>query len=175
MEKWTFNSRATALVDIPAVSVTTAPSKPAASVAVLINGTLQSGLLLWQPEAHLCNIHAVRSATPVRWMDYLCRGEVLTDADLDRSVNNIWDKWIFCVYRKSFRSFSSAHEKWEQKQKCWVYIFCWVYVYQSCSQVSCNVCPAGTFWWATAKFINILSFVFKELLTLLLAPGYGSC
>ncbi len=27
--------------------------------------------------------------TPVRWMDYLGKGEVLTNTDLDRFVNNI--------------------------------------------------------------------------------------
>ncbi len=31
-------------------------------------------------------------ATPVRWMDYLGKGEVLTNTDLDRFVNNIWEK-----------------------------------------------------------------------------------
>ena len=56
-------------------------------------------------------------------MDYLCKGEVLTNRDLHRFVNNIWEKWFFCVYRKCFRSLSSAHEKWEQKQKCCIYIF----------------------------------------------------
>ncbi len=49
-----------------------------------------------QPKAHLCNNHAVLSAswyaTPVRWMDYLGKGEVLTNTDLDRFVNNIWEK-----------------------------------------------------------------------------------
>ncbi len=34
----------------------------------------------------------IRYATPVRWMDYLGKGEVLTNTDLDRFVNNIWDK-----------------------------------------------------------------------------------
>ena len=53
----------------------------------------------------------------------LSKGEVLTNTNLDRFVNNIWEKWIFCVYRKSFRSLSSAHEKWEQKQKCCEYVF----------------------------------------------------
>ena len=56
-------------------------------------------------------------------MDNLGKGEVLTNTDLDRFVNNIWEKWIFCVYRKKFRSLSSAHEKWEQKQEFCVYIF----------------------------------------------------
>ncbi len=41
--------------------------------------------------------------TPVRWMDYLGKGEVLTNTDLDRFVNNIWEN-TFCVHK--------------QKQKC---------------------------------------------------------
>ena len=32
------------------------------------------------------------------WMDYLGKGELLTNTDLDRFVNNIWEKWFFCVY-----------------------------------------------------------------------------
>ncbi len=32
-------------------------------------------------------------------MDYLCK-EVLTNTDLDRFVNNIWEKYAFCVHRK---------------------------------------------------------------------------
>ena len=32
------------------------------------------------------------------------------NTDLDRFVNNIWEKWFFCV-------------NWEQKQKCCIYIF----------------------------------------------------
>ncbi len=49
-------------------------------------------------------------------MDYLGKGEVLTNTDLDRFMNNIRDKKAFCVHRKSLRSLSSAHEKWGQKQ-----------------------------------------------------------
>ncbi len=30
-------------------------------------------------------------------MDYLDKGEVLTNTDLDRFVNNIWEKQPFCV------------------------------------------------------------------------------
>uniref|UniRef100_A0A672KZK5 Unconventional myosin-Ig-like n=1 Tax=Sinocyclocheilus grahami TaxID=75366 RepID=A0A672KZK5_SINGR len=55
-------------------------------------------------------------ATPVRWMDDLGKGAVLTNTDLDRLMT-------FCVLRKSPRSLSSAHEKWGQKQKCCVYNF----------------------------------------------------
>ncbi len=57
------------------------------------------------------------------WMDYLGKGEVLTNTDLDRFVNNILKKQAFCVHRKSLRSLSSAHEKQGQKQKCCVYNF----------------------------------------------------
>ncbi len=56
-------------------------------------------------------------------MDYLGKGEVLTNTDLDRFVNNIWAKKAFCVHRKSLRSLSWAHEKLDQKQKCCVYNF----------------------------------------------------
>ncbi len=31
-------------------------------------------------------------ATPVKWMDFPGKGEVLTNTDLDRFVNNIWEK-----------------------------------------------------------------------------------
>ncbi len=62
-------------------------------------------------------------------MDYLGKGEVLTNTDLDRFVNNIWEKQAFCVHRKSLRSLSSAHE-YGAKQKCCVYNFvqC-IYIY----------------------------------------------
>ncbi len=43
-------------------------------------------------------------------MDYLGKGEVLTNTDLDKFVNIIWEKYAFCVHRKSLRSLSSAHE-----------------------------------------------------------------
>ena len=33
-------------------------------------------------------------------MDYLGKGEVLTNTDLDRFVNNIWEKQAFCVHKK---------------------------------------------------------------------------
>ena len=75
VEKWTFNARATDLVDIPAVSMPIARSLNACGIC---------GILLWdktahfrvafycgQSKAHLCTNHDVRSAswcgTPVRW------------------------------------------------------------------------------------------------------------
>ncbi len=49
----------------------------------------------------LSNLHLDMPHT-VRWMDYLGKGEVLTNTDLDRFVNNIWEKYAFCVHRKCF-------------------------------------------------------------------------
>ncbi len=75
-----------------------APSKLATSVALCCDKTAHFRVAFYcgQPKAHLCNNHAVQSAswyaTPVRWMDYLGKGEVLTNTDLDRFVNNIWEK-----------------------------------------------------------------------------------
>ncbi len=98
-EKWTFNSRTTALVDI-AVSMLIARSLKTCDICgiVLCDKTAHFGVAFCcgQPKAHLCNNHAVLLvswyATPVRWMDYLGKGEVLTNTDLDRFVNTIWEK-----------------------------------------------------------------------------------
>ncbi len=100
VEKLTFNSRATALVDIPAVSMPIARSLKTCDICgiVLCDKTAHYRVAFYcgQPKAHLYNNHAVQSAswyaTPVRWMDYLGKGEVLTNTDLDRFVNNIWEK-----------------------------------------------------------------------------------
>ena len=56
-------------------------------------------------------------------MDYLGKVEVLTNTDLDRFVNIIWEKLIFCVYRNSFRSLSSAHEKMGAKSVAFIFLF----------------------------------------------------
>ncbi len=62
----------------------------------ILNSLIKMAFYCGQPKAHLCNNHTVWSAswyaTPVRWMDYLCKGEILTNTDLDRFVNNIWEK-----------------------------------------------------------------------------------
>ncbi len=55
-------------------------------------------------------------------MDYIGKGEVLTNTYLDRFVNNIEEKWAFCVHRKSLRSLSLAQEN-GGKNKCCVYNF----------------------------------------------------
>ncbi len=99
VEKWTFNSQATALVDIPAVSMPIAHSLKTCNIC---------GIVLCDKTAHLewpfivaslrhtCAIIMLSNqhlsyATPVRWMDYLGK-EVLTNTDLDRFVKNIWEK-----------------------------------------------------------------------------------
>lgn len=67
---------------------------------------------------------APRYATTVSGMDLLGRGDMLTNAPLDRFVNNIWEKWEFEVDRKSLRSLSSSDaERWEQKQRCCFFRF----------------------------------------------------
>ncbi len=71
---------------------------PSIQCTVLCDKTayFKVALFCGQPQAHLCNNHDVKSAswyaTPVRWMDYLGKGEVVTNTDLDRFVNNIWEK-----------------------------------------------------------------------------------
>ncbi len=76
VEKWTFNSRTTAQGQITSY--------------------FKVAFYCGQPKAHLCNYHAVKSAswyaTPVRWMEYLGKRVVLTNTDLDRFANNIWEK-----------------------------------------------------------------------------------
>ncbi len=63
VEKWTFNSRATALVDIPAVSMPIARSLKTCDICgiVLCDKTAHIRVAFYcgQPKAHLCNNHAV--------------------------------------------------------------------------------------------------------------------
>jgi hypothetical protein len=70
VEKLKCNSLAKALVDIPAVNMH-APSS-------------------------LCKDHAVELdswyATPVRWMDYLGKGQMPTNRVVNKFVHNIWEK-----------------------------------------------------------------------------------
>ncbi len=89
-------------------------------------------------------------------MDYFGKGEVLTNTDLDRFVNNIWKKYAFCVHRKSLRSLNLAHEKWGQKQKCCVYNFVQLYIY-----IYIYIIIAGK----KCVYINIWlpTFTFEEL------------
>ncbi len=42
-------------------------------------------------------------------MDYLGKGEVLTNTDLDRFVKNFWEKWAFCVQSVAFSILFSVY------------------------------------------------------------------
>lgn len=53
-----------------------------------------------QPEAHLCSNH-----TPVRWMDYPGKREMLTNMDFNKFLDKIRKKEALCL-----------HEKQEQKR-----------------------------------------------------------
>ncbi len=63
MEKWTFNSRATALVDIPAVSMPIAHSLKTCDICGIVlcykTAHFRVAFYCGQPKAHLCNNHAV--------------------------------------------------------------------------------------------------------------------
>ncbi len=94
VDKLTFKSWATALVNIPAVNMPIACSS-AASVALCC--VIKLHILEWPfivvSLRYTCAIIMLSNQhldiTPVRWMDYLGQGEVLTNTDLDRFVNNI--------------------------------------------------------------------------------------
>ncbi len=85
------------------------------------------------------------------------KGEVLTNTDLDRFVNNIWEKQAFCVHRKSLRSLSSAHEK---QKGC-------IYNLVQCLCVCVCVCVyvyAYTVYTHTFIYIYIYIYIYKHRL-----------
>ncbi len=104
VEKLTSNSRATAPLDILAVNMPIARSLKTCDicgivlcdktahfrVSFIVASLRHTCAIIMMSNQHLmlCAIYA----TPVRWMDYLGKGEVLTNPDLDRFVNNIWEK-----------------------------------------------------------------------------------
>jgi hypothetical protein len=106
VEKLTLNYLATALVDIPAVILPIARSLETWDICgiVLCDKTTHFRVAFYCPKhkVHLCNDHAVWSAswhaTPVRWMDYLGKWEMLTNRDVNKFVHNIWEKKAFCAY-----------------------------------------------------------------------------
>jgi len=71
-------------VDIPAVSMPIACSLKTCDICCIVLGDktahFRVAFYCGQPKAHLCNNHA--RITSVRWMDYLGKGEVLTNTDL---------------------------------------------------------------------------------------------
>jgi hypothetical protein len=87
VEKWTLNSLATALVDIPTVSMVTAHSLKTSVALCCDKLHILKWPLLSQHKVHLCNDQASSYATPVRWMDYLGNGGMLTNRDINKFVN----------------------------------------------------------------------------------------
>jgi hypothetical protein len=45
-------------------------------------------------------------------MDYLGKGEMLTNRNVNTFLHNIGEKYVFCAYGKSLGYFISAHETW---------------------------------------------------------------
>ena len=56
-------------------------------------------------------------------MIYLSKGEMLTNRDVNKFVQNILEKQAFCVCWTFLGSFISAHETWDQHFTCCDYIF----------------------------------------------------
>jgi hypothetical protein len=92
LEKLTLNSLETALVDIPTVSMPIAHSLKAWDICgiVLCYKTAHCRVAFYYPrhKVHLCNDHSVQSASwyaiPVRWMDYIDKGEMLTNRYINK-------------------------------------------------------------------------------------------
>jgi hypothetical protein len=105
VEKWTLNNLATALMDIPAVSMPIARPLKTWDIRgiVLCDKTSHCRVAFYCPQHNLCNDHAVYLAswydTPVRWMDYLGKGEMLTNRDVNNCVHHILD--FLCVWNIS--------------------------------------------------------------------------
>ena len=115
VEKLTLNYLVTAVVDIPAVSMPIARSLKTWDICgiVLCNKTAHFRVAFYCPQhkVHLCNDHAASwYATPVRWMDYLGKGEMLTKRGVNKFVHNILEKKAFCAYRTFQGSFLLSHE-----------------------------------------------------------------
>jgi hypothetical protein len=70
-------------------------SKLETSVAMccVTNQHILVGFYCLQHKVHLCNEHALSSAslyaTPTTWMDYLGKGEMLTNRDVNKMKHNI--------------------------------------------------------------------------------------
>ena len=96
VEKLTLYSLATALVDIPAVSMPIACSlKTETSVALCCVTELH--ILEWPfivPSTRCTCVMRMLSwyATPVRWMDYLGKGEMHANRDVNKCMHSIWEK-----------------------------------------------------------------------------------
>lgn len=77
--------------------------------------------VLWNAYGRGMNIQCKGSCSGGHSCSHLWGGmdslEVLTNTDLDKSVNSIWEKLVYCRCRKSFVSLSSPHKN-ESQSKC---------------------------------------------------------
>jgi hypothetical protein len=85
-----------------------------------------------QHKVHLCNDHAVYSAswyaTPVRWVDYLGKSEMLTNRNVKKFVHNIWKKYAFlCLWKNSRIFYFNTWNMGATRYMLCLY-FCSVYV-----------------------------------------------
>jgi hypothetical protein len=83
-------------VDIPAVSMPSTLFFKTWDICdiVLCDKTAHFRVSFYCPQhkVHMCNDHGSWYATPVRWMDYLGKGETFTSRDVNKCVHTIWEK-----------------------------------------------------------------------------------
>ena len=112
VEKWTLQYLATAQVHIPAVTMPIALSLNLRHLWHCCVTTARFTVSSYSPlqKVHLCNDHALYSAswyaTPARWMDYLGKGEMLTNSDVNKCLHYILEK-IFVHLEKDPRMYSA--------------------------------------------------------------------
>ena len=80
-------------------------------------------------------------------MDYLGKGEILTNRDVNKFVHNILEKYIFCLYRTSLVSFILTHETWDQHFTCCGNIFVQYSIITEIQDVRYTSDTLLVFWW----------------------------
>ncbi len=102
-------------------------------VCMCIIYLFKGGLLLW-PAQHT-PLHTCVLIIPFNHlMCHTCKGEVLTNTDLNKLVNKIWEKYTCCVRRKSLWFFNFNWWK-----------MCCVYICVQCDVHSDHVCTQKQF------------------------------
>ncbi len=128
VDKLTFNSRATALVDIPAVSMPIARSRKIVT-SVTLCCVIKLHILEWPfivaSLRHTCAI--IMLSYQHLDMPHLWGGWIIS-AKEKCSLTQICEQYLreiglLCTYKKVLDLLSSADEKWGQKQKCYIYNF----------------------------------------------------
>ncbi len=117
--KWKFSSWATALMDNPAISIKIACSFKTCDIC---------GIVLCDKTAHLSvAFHAFYSAlwysAPVRWMDYLGKGEVITNVDLNTFVKFERKKLFVCTGKVLNPLFQLMKNGNKNKKWCIYFLF----------------------------------------------------